>query len=374
MTHYKKFTAEVETIICSRYLGGENTVQLGNAFGVNHGTIGKILKRNGVKTRGINEAMGGINPAVEPEVCRRYLAGENTIQLSNAFEVHFSTISKILKRNGVKIRSNSEAKGGLSAEVETIVCRRYLGGENSYQLSNAFGVTSATICQILKRSGVKARSSGESQSALDAAVEPEICSRYLAGENSHQLGNAFGVYNATICRILKRHNVEARSSGLQYGDSVQHILEKTGLHAQPRECSFYLYELAGHSETHCKPGIAFDVSRRANEGGGQYGLQVLEQVFPTRAEAWFLEQAVLDETRSNATQLEELENWSGATEVRSMAADDMEPIVIRLAEELEELGMWAFASAYVPMTAAQRAICQQRIDRLSYRQTVASRH
>ena len=357
MTRYKKFTAELE--VCRRYLGGESTIQLGNAFGIHFSTISKILSRNGVKIRSLSEAKGGLNAALQSEVCRRYLAGENTVQLGNAFGVGSVTIFRTLKRNGVKTRSVSEAQGGLSATVKAIVCSRYLAGENTVQLGNAFGVNPTTICEILKRNGVKIRSSKEAQGGLNAAVEPEICSRYLAGENTIQLGNAFGVSHPTIGKILRRHNVEARSS-IEFGDSVQHILEKTGLHAQPRECSFYLYELAGYSQTHCKPGIAFDVSIRVNHGGGQYGLKVLEQVFSTRAEAWVLEQAALDQTRSNATRPEELKDWIGATEVRSMAAEDVELIVLRLTEELEELGMWEFAAAYIPMTAAQRALCQQK--------------
>ena len=278
----KRLTAPVQSEICSRYLAGENTYQLGTAFGVVHSTIGQILKRNGVKVRNISEAQGGLNPAVEPEVCRRYLAGESTAQLGNAFGVSCPTINRILKRNGVEARSNKEAHGGLSAEVEVIVCTRYLAGENTIQLSNAFGVCDSTIGDILKRNGVKARRSrlgaeveaivcsrylagestpqlgnafgvpdatignilrrngvkargiSEAMGGLDAAAELEICSRYLGGENTIQLGNAFGVVNTTIGNILKRHNVEARSAGIDFGDSVQHILNSTGLHAQPR--------------------------------------------------------------------------------------------------------------------------------------------
>ena len=301
----------------------------------------------------------GLTAPVQSEICSRYLAGESTTQLGKFFGVSQSTICNILKRNGVEARSNSESQGGLDAEVEAIVCSRYLAGESTTQLGDAFGVATSTIGRILKRNGAKARSISEASGGLNPAVEPEVCSRYLAGENTYQLGDVFGVSDSTISNILKRNGVELRS-GIPFGDSVQHILDSTGLHAQPRECSFYLFELAGYSQTHCKPGIAFDISSRVNCGGGQYGLKTLEQIFTTRAEAWFLEQAVLDETRSNAARPEELENWGGASEIRSMAADDMEPIVSRLTEELEELGMWEFAAAYVPMTAAQRAICQQK--------------
>jgi hypothetical protein len=43
-----------------------------------------------------------------------------------------------------------------------------------------------------------------------------------------------------------------------------------------------------------------------------------------------------------------------------MPASDLVPIVLRLADELDNLGVWEFAARYVPMTSAQRVICQQR--------------
>ena len=134
-------------------------------------------------------------------------------------------------------------------------------------------------------------------------------------------------------------------------------LNGTGHHASLRECEFYLYKVARYANTHCKPGIAFDSCARAD---AEYVEEVLRLVFATRAEAYFLEQAVLDATRGYRDCPEDLAGWSGATEVRALPAEDLLPVIDRLAAELELLGVWAFAAAYVPMTAAQRAQCQLR--------------
>lgn len=301
----RKFTDNQEREICRRYLAGETTTQLGTLLGTRGGTISNVLKRNGVTARAKGCGRQGILMTKnEAEICRRYLTGESAAQLGAAFEVDPGTVTKYLKRKGITLRTNKEAHGGLSAEIETEVCKRYKNGESTWQL-----------------------------------------------------GSAFGVHSTTIGNILKRKNIERRASGVEFGDSVQHILDCTGHHSIPRECEFYLFELARYGDTHCKPGIAFDVERRADS---EYGAEVLRLVFTTRAEAYFLEQAVLDATRGSADCLADLWDWTGVSEIRSMPASDMEPIVLRLAEELEELGMWEFAARYVPMTAAQRAICQQR--------------
>jgi transposase len=359
--HKRKFTNEEEREICGRYLLGENTNQLGAAFDVASTCIWKILKRKGIERRSSGEARScKFTDEQEQEICRRYLAGGHTTQLGTVFGVSVTSITRILERNGIARRSISAARGGLSAEAEAEVCGSYLAGENTHTLAAAYGVSVPTICNILQRNGIARRNRSEAKGGISTDAEPEVCRRYLDGENTEQLSDEFGVSPSTVIRILERNDIERRASGIEFGDSVQHVLEGTGRHTSPRECEFYLFELARYSATHCKPGIAFDADARVAIGEGEYGAEVLRLVFSTRAEAYFLEQAVLDATRGAADCPADLLDWVGATEVRAMPAEDMVPIVLRLADELEELGMWEFAARFVSMTAAQRATCQQR--------------
>jgi DNA-directed RNA polymerase specialized sigma24 family protein len=345
--------------VCRRYQAGESTMQLAREFGLGDATVGRLLRREGIKMRNAKEAQGGLSDDQEREVCRRYAAGDNTAQLGAAFGVASVTVSNILKRGNIKARSSREAQGGLTDEREAEVCARYQSGESIPQLSKAFGPSVSTIGNILKRNNVTSRSMREAMGGLDDEQEAEACARYQAGENGYQLGAVFGVSPATIGNILKRHGIERRTP-VGFGDSAQHVIDGTGLHANARECEFYLFELARYSGTHCKPGIAFDAADRVRQGNGEYGAEILRLVFATRAEAYFLEQAVLDATRGSADCPDDLWDWNGFSEIRAMPAEDMVPTVLRLADELEELGMWEFAARYVPMTAAQRAICQQR--------------
>ena len=125
--------------------------------------------------------------------------------------------------------------------------------------------------------------------------------------------------------------------------------------ADQRDCSFYVFDLK--LQGYAKPGISLNVEKRADE---VYGDLYLEKVYGTRAEAFLLEQAVLDATRGSASIPDLLAEWGGRSEVRQMHVHDLVAISERLISEMEELGMWEFAARYVPMTAAQRAICQQR--------------
>ena len=291
---------------------------------------------------------------VEQEICRRYAEGESSDKLAKSFGVGGNTVLRAVRRNGLATKKEpSYLTDGNEAEIMRLY---FEDGKTCKQVAAFYGVSEATIFCAIRRSGQKLRSNR----ALGAVQEEEVCRRYEEGESSRWLGSVYGLSGTSVQGLLKRHGVKRRSVSGYMGETVKHALDCTGRHHSIRDCSFYLFELANYASTHCKPGIAFDVDTRVRLGSGQYGTEVFRLIYGTRQEAYFLEQAVLDATRGSAHCPADLAAWGGASEVRAMPAEDMLPIVERLADELEELGMWAFAAAYVPMTAAQRATCQQR--------------
>ena len=298
----------------------------------------------------------------EAEICRRYEAGENTRGLANAYGAVPATIWKILRRTNAKIRNLSESQRKFSNTQEEDICREYVSGSSMPRLAARYQVQACVIHRVLRRNNIECRTISEAfktnrvHKKLSEAQELEIAKKYTKGKTSVELGAAYDLDPGTIINIVRRNDGNVRDA-LGFGDSVQHIFDCAGLHTHHRECEFYVYELARYANTHCKPGIAFDSCARAD---AEYGEEVLRLVFATRAEAYFLEQAVLDATRGYRDCPEDLVGWDGASEVRAMPAEDLLPVIDRLAAELELLGVWAFAAAYVPMTAAQRAQCQQR--------------
>ena len=147
----RKFTDEQEQEICQRYLAGESGSAIGAVFGVRAFTIYGILNRNGIGRRSNSESKGGLSVECEAEICRRYEDGRSTYQLGAEFDLHSGTVGRILRRNGIKPRSLSEAMGGILTELEPEVCRRYQSGKTTYQLGADFGVSAHCICSILRR-------------------------------------------------------------------------------------------------------------------------------------------------------------------------------------------------------------------------------
>ncbi len=212
MGRKRKFTDEQEQEIARRYAEGENTTQLGKAYGVGSSTICRLVKRQGLATRFVSAA---IPDAQQADVVTRYLEGENTVQLGRAYGLHPSTISNILRRQGVATRSLSEAQGGIPVAQHAEVVRRYLEGESTTQLGKSYGVSSGTIVRVIRRRGVATRSISEAKGGIPAVQYAEVIRRYLEGENTYQLGMVFGLSARTIGYILKRQGIPIRSRSLQ---------------------------------------------------------------------------------------------------------------------------------------------------------------
>lgn len=353
----RRFTDEQEQEICRRYQAGETTIGLAKELKVFSSTIGKVLKRAGHQTRSQREAKKGLTEEQMHFAVKLYEAGKSQPECAKILQTSTSSITRALRILGLQGRtvkeqcSFSALKNGITAEQELKLCSLYQDGQSTVQLGKLFHICSSTAARILKRNGIDRR-----KGKITSEMEIEICNRYENGENTMELAKAFDLADVNIGKVLKANKIERRKAEAPF-DSVQHALMSTGHFKVKRECQFYLYELIRFSETHCKPGIAFDADQRADE---EYGEAVLRLYFATRQEAFFLEQAVLDLTRGSASYPFDLASWGGVSEVRAMPAADLEPIVLRLADELEELGLWEFAARYVPMTAAQRATCQQR--------------
>ena len=96
-----------------------------------------------------------------------------------------------------------------SKDYQNIV-RRYQKGETSYQIAKTYGVRTGTISRILKRSGVNLRTD---RKALSAAQELSAVEMYSLGASSVEVAREHGCHPATVRNILRRHNQAPRRRG-----------------------------------------------------------------------------------------------------------------------------------------------------------------
>ncbi len=91
---------------------------------------------------------------------------------------------------------------------ETAILLRYQTGKTMAEVAEDFGVTATTICNVLKRNGVAARSARR----LGSTDEAEVCRLYLSGCSGVELAARYGCNHHTIYNALRRNGIESRSN------------------------------------------------------------------------------------------------------------------------------------------------------------------
>jgi len=154
------------------------------------------------------------------EICRRYASGETTYALAAAFGVSNATIGNVLAREGVERRTGSEAHRShriLSDAQELEVIRRYQHGETAKAIAKDFNVSTQPVLNALDRHGVPRNYRGVYESAkrlglrvLSAAQEAEACRRYEHGESIPAIAAGMDVGVGAVDGALQRGGVEKR--------------------------------------------------------------------------------------------------------------------------------------------------------------------
>lgn len=330
---------------------GWGCARIGKELGFNHNTIRRLLIK-----RGLMEPPKIRKPIWFNQALAMEEAGIPHGQIAAAVGVSPRILRKHFDAQGVERRSLRALTDTQEAEAEQL----YLAGWTQQQIADRFGVDDATIGNILWRRGVEGRRPGDVLQKLSPSQQQEVVRLYRGGLNSYQLAAQFGASRGAILDTCHRLGVEIRDSD-NPTDTIQHALAGTGrFEGADRECEMYVTDLPRHPG-YSKLGISFKYEDRVKCSEGEYNPEAELRVFRiNHIEAFFLEQAVADATRTHAEYPAALTGWSGATEVRRMEAADLAAVALRLMDQLDELGLWEFASRFVPMATDQRAICRLR--------------
>ena len=92
----------------------------------------------------------------------------------------------------------------------------YHSGMSMRQVGEALGVSNSDICQFMIKHNINAHPSGSSARG-DKRVKldkEKVMTMYESGMSQRKIGKAFGVSNTWICEFMKKHNIQARKTGL----------------------------------------------------------------------------------------------------------------------------------------------------------------
>ena len=109
---YKKAPDPRDYTIRARYENGEHSTTLSKEYGMTASAILVAVERAGGKSRGRSGAQKGVPkmwcrslpPEAEPDVVRRYIAGETLVGIASSLGVSQKPVRNILERNGVALR------------------------------------------------------------------------------------------------------------------------------------------------------------------------------------------------------------------------------------------------------------------------------
>jgi len=92
------------------------------------------------------------------DIAKRYLDGENSIQIAKSEGCCSPTIRDNLVRMGVELRSRKEAKALMRIEFRTNIVKRYLGGESTIKIARDEECCDTTVRNRLVEKGIEMRS------------------------------------------------------------------------------------------------------------------------------------------------------------------------------------------------------------------------
>lgn len=147
----------------------------------------------------------------EREIASQYPA-KSTTQLAKINSVSSTTIRDLLKRQGVKLRSNAEAHRKFTDEQEAEIVAQY-PEKSTHQLAKLNNVGVTTIISIFERQGVKLRSSSEATRRFTDEQEAEIAAQYPE-KDARQLAKLYKTTDDTIVRAIKRQGKAVRGSAI----------------------------------------------------------------------------------------------------------------------------------------------------------------
>ena len=405
--------------IVRRFKAGISTTQIAKELNISGGPrqVSRVLRRSGIQQKKATPKREFTEDQIQ-EMIARYQAGDGMANIARSYECSETVTRRVLEKaldesqlrkretafteeEGLKLRKEyeegkgkitykmlSEKYGGSTASVRTAILRaggkgrgrgklRILSEDQEKEIAERYtkeggpaikiakdlGVSESTILEALKRQGIEL-SHGPERILSDEQIQ-EAKVLYDQGENMSQIAERYGLSRGAIRLSLMHAETEIRERGVPL-DSLQDAIDGTGRFASDEEYSLYVYTIIGHDEQ-LKIGISSLRHNRAATSQGFYKEKIFEVIYPSRREAFYLEQAILKETaKFYNPPLEIVEHrdsrgarWGGVSELRKMKYEQLRPCLDFYISEMEDIGEHEFAIRYLPLTSMQAKRCKQ---------------
>lgn len=141
---------------------------------------------------------------VVDEICRRYQAGESSVELGQSFGVSDEVVRTRLKKRGVRVRASGERVIGFPDGALDM----YLDGMPIAQVAKHFGMPRAQFDRLLRGAGIRPRPAiGHKR-----YIPESIFQRYVAGETGQNLAVELGISPVSFYARLRARGMLVRAT------------------------------------------------------------------------------------------------------------------------------------------------------------------
>lgn len=119
-----------------------------------------------------------------------------------------ATIDTVVSKKSRKLATKSSVKIAyrLTAADQADITARYQQGWSSRRLAETYGVSKASIVNLLREADIPIR-----YQSLDDSQIKEVIQQYAAGVSLTAVGKVYGVSAETVRNLLKKHSVALRN-------------------------------------------------------------------------------------------------------------------------------------------------------------------
>lgn len=144
----------------------------------------------------------------ESEVVRLYLDGWSAQKIGAKFGTTFGPVYRILRERGVKRSRTGERNRKLTDAAKQIALEAFAAGANGNEAAAAIGVSASTVSALLKSEGISSR---RKVREFTPEEELKIVDRYRRGETGASIAVDYGVFHRRILSICARHGAKRRN-------------------------------------------------------------------------------------------------------------------------------------------------------------------
>lgn len=198
--HSRVITDDKYDEIQSLYLSGFSSNKIATLYNVDKATIVKLLKAQGVKLRSNKLS---INNQEFQELVADYKAGYSLKELAKRYDCSGSGLKEYLQRKGVDIKDRYNIMFDKKAQMELI--EDYINGIDITQILRAYHCSYVVFCRILSQNGIDRRRKKNmtEQQCLYAIAE------YNKGRAVPDIAKELGYEKSTIYTMLRKYRVTA---------------------------------------------------------------------------------------------------------------------------------------------------------------------